>query len=69
MLNLVVLMDKSDHPWDISLKAANMCFNRFCIDEEAACEISGVYYLKTSSDVTIYDDDIAGEVKEEGKDY
>ena len=49
MQNLVVLIDSSYQPWDVSCKAGNMCFNRFCIDEDAAYEISGVYYLKKSS--------------------
>ena len=32
---------------DISFRAAKMCFNRFCIDEDAAFELSGVYSWKT----------------------
>ena len=31
---------------DISWKAGNLFLNRFCIDEDAACELSGVYNLK-----------------------
>ena len=34
---------------DISLKAAMLYLNRFCIEEDAACELSGVHYLKESS--------------------
>ena len=30
------------NPYDISFNAAKMCFNRFCIDEDAAFEFSGV---------------------------
>ena len=54
MQNLVVLMEPSEEAWDTSLKGGNMILNRFCIDEDAAFELSGVYSLKKSSeDVTI----------------
>ena len=46
MQNLVVLMNPPDLTWDVSPKAGNMCLNRFCIDEDAACELSGIYYLQ-----------------------
>ena len=46
MQNLVVLMDPSNEPYDILLKAGNMCLNRFCIDEDAAFELSGIYNLQ-----------------------
>ena len=46
MQNVVLLMEPSDFAWDISLKAGNMYLNRFCIDEDAAFESTGVYYLK-----------------------
>ena len=49
MQNLVVLMDQSQPAYDNSLKAGNMIFNRFCIDENAAFELSGVNYRKKSS--------------------
>ena len=45
--NLVFLMESSTNKSNISLKGGNMCLNRFCIDEDAAFELSGVYYLKT----------------------
>ena len=45
MQNLVVLIDPSEEAWETSLKAGNMIFNRFCIDEDAAFELSGVNYL------------------------
>ena len=51
MQNLVLLIDSSDKKSDISLKAGKMCLNRFCIDEEAAFELSGVNYLKRRSEV------------------
>ena len=50
MQNLVVLKDPVDDGRDISSKAGNMCFNRFCIDEDGAFELSGVYSLLKSSD-------------------
>ena len=43
--DLVLLMDPPKDGSDISLKAGNMLLNRFCIDEEAGFESSGVYYL------------------------
>ena len=48
MQNLVVLMEPSEHDQRNSLKAGNMILNRFCIDEDAAFELSGVNYLKKS---------------------
>ena len=46
MQNLVVLIETSYSPWDISWKAGNTCLNRFCIDEDAAFELSGIYYFQ-----------------------
>ena len=51
MQNLVVLMDPSDKPFDISMKGGNMFFNRFCVDEDAAFELSGVHYLRKASPI------------------
>ena len=58
MQNLVVLMepDSEDNgritwmfdrsePYQTSYKTGNMLLNRFCIDEDAAFELSGVNYL------------------------
>ena len=47
MQNLVVFIEPSDDTSNISLKAGKLYLNRFCIEEDAACELSGVYYLKT----------------------
>ena len=44
--NLVVLMQPSKLAHNNSLKAGNMILNRFCIDEDAAFELSGVNCLK-----------------------
>ena len=42
-------MEPSNDLENISLKAGMLYLNRFCIDEDAAYEVSGVYYLKKSS--------------------
>ena len=47
MQNLVVFIEPSEDASNISAKAGNLYFNRFCIDEDAACELSGVYYLNS----------------------
>ena len=44
MQNLVVLMEPSQDACDVSLKGGNMILNRFCIDEDAAFELSGADY-------------------------
>ena len=46
MQNLVVLMNPSDYAEDISSKGGNMSLNRFCIDEDAAFELSEVHYYE-----------------------
>ena len=35
--------------YNISSKGGKMCLNRFCIDEDAAFELSAVNYLKSSN--------------------
>ena len=54
MQNLVVLMEPSEDAWNSSLKAGKMIFNRFCIDEDAAFELSGINYLKKSSRAMVW---------------
>ena len=49
MQNLIVLMELSEKAYRTSLKTGNMILNRFCIDEDAAFELSGVNYLKKTS--------------------
>ena len=61
MQNLVVLMEPSEDAWNTSLKGGNMILNRFCIDEDAAFELSGVNYLKRRSWTTVR--------REKGKEY
>ena len=46
MQNLVVLIQPSDRAHETPLKAGNMVLNRFCIDEDAAFELSGVSDIK-----------------------
>ena len=46
MQNLVVFMEPSEKAYETPLKGGNMILNRFCIDEDAAFELSGVNYLK-----------------------
>ena len=47
MQNLVVFIEPSKDASNISYKAGTLYLNRFCIDEDAACELSGVYHLKS----------------------
>ena len=44
--NLVVLIEPKYHSFETPLKGGNMILNRFCIDEDAAFELSRVNYLK-----------------------
>ena len=46
MQNLVVLMEQTEKTHYINQKAGNMFLNRFCIDEDAAFELSGVRDLQ-----------------------
>ena len=39
-------MDPTEAASNIALKAGYMYLNRFCIDETAAFDLSGVYYLQ-----------------------
>ena len=48
MQNLVVLMEKSASKSDNSLDGGKIYLNRFVIDEDAAFELSGVYYFWSS---------------------
>ena len=59
MQNLVVFTEPSENAFEtplklkmhlkLLLKAGNMILNRFCIDEDAAFELSGVNSLKKAS--------------------
>ena len=48
MQNVVLLLESSKEPYNVSWKAGIMLLNRFCIDEDAGFESAGVYYLKSS---------------------
>ena len=61
-------MEPNEEAHNISLKGGNMCLNRFCIDEDAAFELSGVYYLEKSSE-DIYEKEFELERKSKGKGY
>ena len=75
MQNFVVFIEPSEDASDTPLKAGNMILNRFCIDEDAAFELSGVnYFEKKSKDIEEEDSKDDGlEVKlkteEKGKEY
>ena len=43
MQRVVILKEPAMNAYDISLKAGNRLLNRFCIDEDAEFELSGVY--------------------------
>ena len=64
-------MEPSEDAWRTSLKGGNMILNRFCIDEDAAFELSGVNYLKKSSWDMRNRDSIKFKVqrKQKGKEY
>ena len=69
--NLIFLMEPSEDPYYTSLKAGNMILNRFCIDEEAAFELSGVNYFQKSSDDLLDGESIKYKIKRKlkGKEY
>ena len=68
MQNFVVFIEPSEDASDTPLKAGNMILNRFCIDEDAAFELSGVNSLKKFSYDLEYRENL--ELKEEkGKEY
>ena len=69
--NLVVLKEPSEDAFDNSLKAGNMFLNRFCIDEDAAFELSGVNFLQKSSKDMAYGESkrLTNKRKVKGKEY
>ena len=62
-------MESFEDAGDISLKGGNMCMNRFCIEEDAAFELSGVHYLKKSSLDIIFNEEFEFERHSKGKGY
>ena len=71
MQNLVVLMKPSclrlgtdtDNTYNISLKGGNMCLNRFCIDEDAAFELSEIRYLNPTHPEEFFQSDRKAKVE------
>ena len=59
-------MEPPKDTYDVCLKGGNMCLNRFCIDEDAAFELSEVCYLERSS-VILWDKRFQSERKLKGK--
>ena len=47
--NIILLQETPRDAFDISIKAGKMFLNRFCIDEVAGFELSGVYCFNESS--------------------
>ena len=69
MQNLIVLMEPSEDAWITPLRTGNMILNQFCIDEDAAFELSGVDYLKQSHRAMESEREFEAERKVKGKDY
>ena len=69
MQNLVVLVHPFENDHDISLKVGNMLLNRFCVDEDAAFELSGVHYLETSFFLDLHNEEFDAERTATGKGY
>ena len=71
MQNLVVLVEPSEDGYDIPVKTGNMILNRFCIDEDAAFELSGISSLKKNSRDMILKTTVKFEIKRKlkGKEY
>ena len=63
-------MEPTKRADNISLKGGKMLLNRFCIDEDAAFELSEVNYLKTFYDKTFLKTSYETENREsKGKEY
>ena len=65
--NLVLLMEPSEDAFKIDLKGGNMCMNRFCVDEDAAFELSGVHYLAKSSWLIISNKESKKDIERQSK--
>ena len=46
MQNIIVFIEPNDQPERPNWKLANLYLNRITIDEDAALELLGVYYLE-----------------------
>ena len=71
MQNLIVFMEPSEEAWKTDLKGVNLILNRFCIDEDAAFELSGINSLEKSSRDIRYRESLETKLKrkEKGKEY
>ena len=65
--NLVFFIEPSEDAFETPLKGGSMIFNRFCIDEKAAFELSGVNYIKKWSFKTANSSTREFQVKSEAK--
>ena len=50
MKNIIVFIEPNEHSYNTNWKIANLYLNRLTIDEDAAFELLGVYYLKENHD-------------------
>ena len=50
MQNLVVLMNPFEYDMNTSSKGGNMCLNLFCINEDAAFELSEIRYFEVEKE-------------------
>ena len=73
MQNLVVLMEQTEKAHYINQNAGNMFLNRFCIDEDAAFELSGVrdlqYPVSFETPVKTFSINPLEEIRVKGKGY
>ena len=46
--NIVILLEPKwmMNPWEMSSKSGNMFLNRFCVEEDAGFELSGVHFFQ-----------------------
>ena len=58
---IALLMGPKEGPWDISWRAGNMFLNRLCIDEDAAFETPGIYFIESFRNSEPMDNDMAYE--------
>ena len=49
---IILFIEPAKEQWDCPENIGNLYLNRFAVDEDAAHEVLGIYYLKPSSDET-----------------
>ena len=62
MQNIVVLLEPPHFASCIGFKAGKMYFNRFCIDEDAGNEISGIYSFEKETKFSLSGQETKGRV-------